>query len=293
VSAVIPTYNRADLVARAVESALNQTVPLAEVIVIDDGSKDNTAEALAPYRDRIRYIYQPNGGISAARNSGVSQATGNWIAFLDSDDAWMPHKNERQLAALASQTGAILVYSGLRNCLPDGSTYDSVGMPAAKLWPTLRYRNFVTPSTTIILKSALQSVGGFYEHLPGAVEDWDLAVRLRRTGPFAAVEEPLILYTVSLTGASARPAEMLLAEEAVMQRTLISDLSGARRGVWTRKIHAAMYWRAALGYRALADSCWTTYLWRSLLQWPIPGFYSERYKALLLSLVRRGSGRPA
>ncbi|MCU0749637.1 MAG: glycosyltransferase [Akkermansiaceae bacterium] len=105
VSVIIPTYNRASQVPGAVESVLAQTWENCEVIVIDDGSKDNTSEVLAPFMDRIRYVKTENGGVSAARNRGILEADGDWIAFLDSDDTWDPDKLAKQITAMES-TGA-------------------------------------------------------------------------------------------------------------------------------------------------------------------------------------------
>jgi glycosyltransferase involved in cell wall biosynthesis len=104
-SVVIPTYNRAAQVCAAVRSVLEQSVPPFEVLVIDDGSTDGTAGALAPLMDRIRYIWKPNGGASAARNHGILQASGDLVAFLDSDDTWHPDKLKKQLE-LMERTGA-------------------------------------------------------------------------------------------------------------------------------------------------------------------------------------------
>ncbi len=98
VSVIIPTYNRAEYVTRAIESVLGQTYLDHEIIVIDDGSTDNTKQALEPYFDKITYISQANAGPSAARNKGIEAAKGRWLAFLDSDDTWRPNKLERQLA---------------------------------------------------------------------------------------------------------------------------------------------------------------------------------------------------
>ena len=99
VSVIIPTYNRANLVCRAIDSALAQTHPDIEIIVVDDGSTDDTAERLAIYDQRIRVIRQPNAGVGAARNSGIALAGGEFIAFLDSDDDWLPWKLSAQIAA--------------------------------------------------------------------------------------------------------------------------------------------------------------------------------------------------
>jgi glycosyltransferase involved in cell wall biosynthesis len=106
ISVVIPTYNRATIVPRAIESALSQTRPADEVIVVDDGSRDDTASTVARFGDRIRCIRQENGGVSKARNAGVLAATGDWIAFLDSDDVWIPRKLETQVRQLAQHPSA-------------------------------------------------------------------------------------------------------------------------------------------------------------------------------------------
>src|SRR5262245_37852496 len=100
VSVIIPTYNSGPLVVEAVESVLRQTQPATEIIVVDDGSTDDTQERLAAYRDRIRCVRQSNARVAAARNTGLALASGEIVAFLDADDAWHPHKLERQLAVL-------------------------------------------------------------------------------------------------------------------------------------------------------------------------------------------------
>src|SRR6185436_1211829 len=100
VSVVIPTYNRAHLVAQTLESVFAQTWPRLQVIVIDDGSKDDTEGAVAPFRDRIRYVKQENAGLAEARNHGMRLASGDFIAWLDSDDLWVPEKIALQMAAL-------------------------------------------------------------------------------------------------------------------------------------------------------------------------------------------------
>ena len=111
ISTVIPTYNRAHLVPRALESALAQTTARDEVIVVDDGSSDGTEGALAAYRDRIRYVHTPNRGAGAARNRGIREATCDLVAFLDSDDEWMPGKLELARNWLAARSDVLFVFS--------------------------------------------------------------------------------------------------------------------------------------------------------------------------------------
>lgn len=109
VSIVIPTYNRMHSICDAVDSALAQTYLQREIIVVDDGSTDDTAAILKRYGDNIRYIFQENQGVSAARNRGITESSGEWVAFLDSDDIWMPDKLEKQVSAIRA--------AGLKVCL--------------------------------------------------------------------------------------------------------------------------------------------------------------------------------
>src|SRR5437016_10401011 len=102
ISAVIPSYNYGHFITDAIESALGQTYPHVEIIVVDDGSTDDTREQLAPYSERVCYIHQENGGLSAARNTGIRAAKGEWIALLDADDVWHPRKLELQMNCLAA-----------------------------------------------------------------------------------------------------------------------------------------------------------------------------------------------
>jgi glycosyltransferase involved in cell wall biosynthesis len=131
ISVVIPTYNRAEQVSAAVRSVLEQTLPPHEVIVVDDGSTDRTAELLQPWMDRIRYIPKPNGGVSSARNRGIIEATGDLVAFLDSDDTWHPDKLRKQADFMAS--------SGAKVCFCVST--DETGKPidgSVRIDPTLK-----------------------------------------------------------------------------------------------------------------------------------------------------------
>ena len=115
IAAIVPTYNREETIRRAMDSVLAQTYPAAEIIVVDDGSQDGTRDRLRPYLERIRYIYQPNGGVAAARNRGAGDARAEWIAFLDSDDCWLPGHLETMAAAIRGTRGeAALYFSDMR-----------------------------------------------------------------------------------------------------------------------------------------------------------------------------------
>lgn len=200
VSVIIPTYNRAGVVPEAVRSALAQEGVEVEVLVIDDGSSDATEAALAPWMDRIRYIRKENGGVSSARNRGIREATGDWIAFLDSDDRWQPGKLRRQLDC-AAKTGAKVCFC----CSTDesGDPLDDIQAMNPNLAPgsTARHpaadcRLFMHPrhpflQSMLVDRSALLATGGFDGTLRVA-EDTRLIYQLTLAHGHAVVNEPLV-----------------------------------------------------------------------------------------------------
>jgi len=122
VSVIIPTYNRGRYVTKAIDSVLAQTYKDYEIIVVDDGSTDNTRDILASYRDKIRCIYQENMGASAARNTGIRASTGEWIAFLDSDDEWLPDKLSIQMADISARPDLCAHITNVTFILPNGGS---------------------------------------------------------------------------------------------------------------------------------------------------------------------------
>ena len=194
ISVVIPTYNRGWIVAEAVDSVLAQTFSDYELIVVDDGSTDDTAEVLGEYGDRIRVLRQKNKGVSAARNAGIRSAAGRYIAFLDSDDLWLPSKLDRQMAffhrnpdAVACQTEEIWIRNGVRvnpkkrHRKPSGTIFE----PSLQLC-------LVSPSAVMIHRSLFDKVGLFDEKLP-ACEDYDLWLRISCRYPVHLLAAPLIV----------------------------------------------------------------------------------------------------
>jgi glycosyltransferase involved in cell wall biosynthesis len=197
VSVVVPAYNAARTLPTTVRSVLGQTMEDLEVIVVDDGSSDNTVAVADSIEDpRLRVVRRENGGASAARNSGIQEARGIWVAFLDSDDVWLPTKLDRQLAYVSAhpdvhavQTGAYFVDDDLkilheRRC---NASRDA-------LWETLLFRNLPSfPSTLLIRRSKLDEIGFFDTELE-ILEDWEMAIRASRFCNLQSIEEPLSLY---------------------------------------------------------------------------------------------------
>jgi glycosyltransferase involved in cell wall biosynthesis len=184
VSVVIPSYNCAKYVGEAIESVFNQTYSNYEIIVIDDGSTDNTREVLEKYHDRVHYVYQKNQGVSVARNHGIELAQGEFVAFLDADDYFFPDKLEAQMAIFEAKPHAGIVHSGWRRVNSEGEFIQDVqpweNVPYLDLEMWLRWKP-VLPSAMIFRREWLIKAGGFDPRFPPA-EDTDLALRLAYLG---------------------------------------------------------------------------------------------------------------
>ena len=180
VSIVIPNYNHAQFVSEAVNSVLCQTFADYEVIVVDDGSRDNSREVLDTFGDRIRAIYQQNQGLSAARNTGIQAALGRYIGVLDADDLYEPDFLEVLVSALESQPDAGAIYCGYRfvddvnNPLPQVEARE---VPPEKLYQALVDGNFLVPESMFVRKECYDKVGLFDTSLR-ALEDLDMWLRI-------------------------------------------------------------------------------------------------------------------
>jgi len=192
VSVIIPTYNRRELVARAVKSVINQTYWNTEIIVVDDGSTDNTKNFLQSFFPHIKYIYQENRGVSAARNCGVSVSSGKYIAFLDSDDEWMAEFLDKTVNYMISgdfriaQADERWIRNGKHlNKMKKHEKFEGdIFIPSLSLC-------LVTPSAVVMERELFLSYGGFDESLP-ACEDYDLWLRMGVSEKFGYLREILV-----------------------------------------------------------------------------------------------------
>lgn len=196
ISVVIPSYNSAECLSGAIESVLSQTRPADEIIVVDDGSGDNTGDVCRGFGDRIRYIRQENGGASTARNTGMAAARGDWLAFLDADDLWDSQKLELQMAALARHPEADFALTAALVWSPAEQTYHPCGYDGLPDPDVLRrellIRNVFTGlcSSILVRRSALEDVGGFAAGK--CCEDRRLAIALLEKYRAVLVDVPLI-----------------------------------------------------------------------------------------------------
>jgi glycosyltransferase involved in cell wall biosynthesis len=239
VSVIIPTYNGAEWIAQAVESVLSQTRAASEVIVVDDGSTDDTRERLEPFMGRIRYERQENQGVAAARNRGLTLATSELIAFLDADDAWHPRKLELQVAAMGSGVGVL----GTRTF-----AWPAMALPESKAGGVtkigrerLAVKNYLTTSSVLMRAEVARAVGEFDRTLHGP-EDHDYWLRAAEVGGVGILESPLTGYREVPGSLSRRAVSM----EAGMRRILLK-LDG--RDFWRGD---RMLRRRAYGYVAYA-----------------------------------------
>jgi glycosyltransferase involved in cell wall biosynthesis len=225
ISAVIPTFNRAKQVQAALASVLAQTYPELEVIVVDDGSTDGTSEAIqeiirsqGPSKKQIRYFFQPNQGPSAARNKGIEKSRGEWVAFLDSDDVWLPDKLELQVQAIRQFRDCC------RACLTDATMVNNLGLDASTFRSFGRRCDQTVGiasdavlslakgfcgfwiSTLLVQADVVRHMGSFDPEIQ-CHEDRDFYFRLALSTPLAYIDKPLVRTdrSSSLAGSTCRP----------------------------------------------------------------------------------------
>jgi len=193
ISVVVPTCNRRELLKRALLSVFSQTLLPTEVTVVDDGSTDETGAMIRKEFPQVNYCYQENSGVSAARNLGIQQSTGDWLAFLDSDDEWLPEKLANQKALLAANPDHKVCHTE-ETWIRNGTRVN-----AAKKYAKTGGWIFthclplcaMSPSTVMIHRSVFDDIGLFDTHLP-ACEDYDLWLRITANYPVLLIEEPQI-----------------------------------------------------------------------------------------------------
>ena len=250
-SVIIPAYEAADFVGVAVRSALRQTVPPHEILVVDDGSTDDLGAALAPFAANIRLIRQANRGPSAARNAGIRDATGDWVVLLDADDYWYENRLARIARHIVTEPHHDLITTDA-HVIDDGGQllgcyYDTVAFSWSAQRSAILRSNFIFASTAIRRRTYMD-LGGFDEGLRYC-EDWDLWIRMIFSGACAGlIPEPLAVYRQRDTSLSRDVVSMRLGEAKVLMRAATRErLTPSERSIAFRR-------RSYSLYRALAVS---------------------------------------
>jgi glycosyltransferase involved in cell wall biosynthesis len=287
VSVVIPAYNAAPFLAEALESVLVQTVTDREIIVVDDGSTDDTRVITRAYGPAITVLAQDNRGLPAARNAGARHASGTWLAFLDADDVWFPDKLEKQLEL--TTLGAKWVYSDRLNF---GAT-EGVVVTQSQANPVydgdifLRlfvHGNFITASSVLIDRAVFDTFGGFSEDFR-ACEDWDLWLRVAERHEVAVCREPLLKYRYHDSNMSRDPSVMWTHRIKVLERALSLHRAQAISVIDWRRAWSRLWRDNASDARRFGRP------WLALLALGRAGSYWPCDARLLLEIARTMLGR--
>jgi glycosyltransferase involved in cell wall biosynthesis len=283
VSVIVPTFNRAHIIGRALDSIFAQTFQDFEVIVVDDGSKDTTQEWLSRYPHPIRCLYQENSGPAAARNKGMAVAKGEYIAFLDSDDSYFPRNLEAHLLRFEKEPEVGLIYAG-------SEIVDSEGTFIKELRPKpenrgqvlsqLVFYNFIMPSTVVMRRSCMEYAGPMNDRLWFA-EDWLYWLKIASRFQFDYIDEVLVRFQRSLVSATRRPLRELVAINMEMFDYAFSDPDlGPRISAYKNQAYS----RAYIGYVKMALEGYDRLFARELVFKAIP--YNPTKLSVYLLLLK-------
>lgn len=223
VSVIIPTYQRGHLIGEAIESVLAQSYREYEIIIVIDGSTDDTASRIGRFGQQIQIIEQSNRGLSAARNVGIAAANGAYIAFLDDDDQWLPHKLEQQMTVFAQNPDVGLVYGDMLFFDEHGERDKSYAAfyppPLMQVAATLFRSNFIPVPTVVVRRACLDRVGLFDESLT-ACEDYDLWLRIIEQWPIHGTTDIVARYRMSDDNMQRDKVRMVANELRVREKAL-------------------------------------------------------------------------
>ncbi|MEI6970798.1 MAG: glycosyltransferase family A protein [bacterium] len=247
ITVIIPAYNSARFLPDALESVFHQTCGNFEVIVVDDGSTDNTREVLKPYMDRIVYLHKRNEGtVASARNMGLKHANGDFVAFLDADDTWLPGKTEIQMAQMADESVAMTGSSAKES--------GGGGRPVVAVsYEQMLLKNLFSASS-VVCRRACIAVAGLFDERPEfhGVEDWELWLRIIRRSKAVYIPEKIVINRLVEGSVSslANSEAMFRGELAVLSKQML-ETDGVRPGFWImRRARSNRYMSAAQDEKA-------------------------------------------
>jgi glycosyltransferase involved in cell wall biosynthesis len=223
-SVVIPTYNRANIISKALESVFAQSYTNYEIIVVDDGSTDSTQQILKQYAGSIKYYKQKNQGAASARNLGIEKSKGDYIAFLDSDDSWFPEKLKKVIDSIEIKPETGLFYSDFKRIDREGRLLKKENCKhiVGKGYPRILFYNFIGTSTVVVKRECFNKCGLFDEQLFRA-QDWDMWIRISREFFIYHIPVVLVEHMWDSKGSISSSKESLLAQMKVVERALKTD----------------------------------------------------------------------
>jgi glycosyltransferase involved in cell wall biosynthesis len=258
VSVIVPTYNGEKYLEETLLSVFSQTYGKYEVIVIDDGSvTDDVKNICGKYKKRLKYIRQDNKGLSAARNAGIRNSSGEYIAFLDDDDIWHSEKLEKQVGYYEQlKTRGIkagLIYTGVQECGEDGSfMYNVLWKSSGRNYDKLVYVDFVSyGGSTVMLKSSVLEDVGYFDEKLSCSEDYDLWLRIAKKYPIYSLDEFLVKFRNRRRSLSKDPDEMINAGNIILEKVFSDGDAGVvnggikERAIKNHKYYYALRWKNA------------------------------------------------
>lgn len=289
VSVIIPTYNRAKFLLEAVNFVLQQTYVDFEIIIVDDGSKDDTKEVVGSFirsSEKINYIYQANSGVANARNNGIVHSLGEYIAFLDDDDKWVNNKLEVQIRQMELDRNIGLCSS---QALLEGAKRTSpkiLPVNAGSTYIDLLRRNFICLSTTLIRKKCLNDIGLFREEFSPS-EDYDLWLRVLRKYKFCFINEILAIYRKHNSNTTLDLERSYLAHIKVL-KSIIRTRSDIQNIAVIKKSIANFYYRIArLCIENKKFMKTSKYFFMSVVYYPFIGLKMKRTDDKILKIFTR------
>jgi glycosyltransferase involved in cell wall biosynthesis len=295
VSIIIPCYKQARFLAEAIESALRQDCPSKEVIVVNDGSPDDTRDVALGFREKIVYLEQENRGLSGARNAGIRASTGEYLAFLDSDDVYLPH-------ALTSLASYLATHPDIALACGDAFLFNETGTlglksaqsgkpdnPVNFRWETVRY--CPTPSTVMIRRSCFETAPLFEETVKEGGEDWLMWVRLSLDFNMAYLDQPLICYRLHGLNATSNTERINRGN----RQAAAFAVESPRLPEYPRPFRARLlFYRFATLWRMGPRSDAARYLFRALMTDPFQTSYGAMVirKGIASAMRRRREGPP-
>jgi glycosyltransferase involved in cell wall biosynthesis len=287
-SVIVPAYNSAAFIAKALDSALSQTLQPAEVIVINDGSSDETLEIVQRFGNKVRCISHENKGLPAARNTGIENAQYEWIALLDSDDLWRADKLERQAAAILENPTADFVYTACYSFFEDKMEKLVPAPPASRIKQELMNWIPFAVSSVVFRRSKAIEIGEF-DPAMRLSEEWDMWHRFIKAGAeFVAIDEPLTFYRRSPGGLSHQAARLLEYQKVVVRKHIASDAPAVERWWKHARLISRLEGEAAIVMRETGSTDCIHHILRSLLRYPLPLSVSDkRYKIALHMLLTK------